>query len=87
MDTGDLALKGTALSRALAILSELQNTLNLAEGGDVAARLDALYAHMAERLIDANVQRSADPIREVVALLRTLRDAWAQIASGAASAA
>jgi flagellar protein FliS len=83
----DLATKAVALSRALAILAELQNTLNLQEGGEVAERLDALYTHMTERLIDANVQRSPEPIREVVGLLRPLRDAWAQIAAGAASAA
>jgi flagellar protein FliS len=83
----DMAAKAVALSRALAILAELQNTLNLQEGGEIAGRLDALYTHMTERLIDANVQRSPEPIREVAALLRTLREAWAQIAAGAVTAA
>jgi flagellar protein FliS len=84
MDAGDMTSKAVAMSRAFAILAELQNTLNVTEGGDVARQLDALYAHMHDRLIDANVQRSSVPIRDVMRLLTPLRDAWAQIATPAA---
>jgi flagellar secretion chaperone FliS len=84
MDANDMSAKAVALSRALAILAELQNTLNVQDGGDVARQLDALYTHATERLLDANVRRSSGPIREVTALLRPLRDAWAQVASPAA---
>jgi flagellar protein FliS len=84
MDAGDMTGKAVAMSRAFAILAELQNTLNVAEGGDVARQLDALYAHMHDRLIDANTQRSSAPIRDVMRLLMPLREAWAQIATPAA---
>lgn len=84
MDRGDMASKAVALSKAFAILAELQNTLNVRDGGDVARQLDALYSHMHDRLLDANVHRSSAPIREVVALLQPLRDAWSQVATPAA---
>jgi flagellar protein FliS len=84
MDAGDMTTKGVAMSRAFAILAELQNTLNLKDGGDVARQLDALYAHMNDRLVDANIQRSSVPIREVMRLLTPLRDAWSQVATPAA---
>ena len=84
MDRGDLANKGIALSKAFAILAELQNTLNVRDGGDVAHQLDALYSHMHARLVDANVRRSSAPIREVIKLLQPLRDAWSQVATPAA---
>ena len=84
MDRGDLASKGVALSKAFAILGELQNTLNVRDGGDVAQQLDALYAHMHARLLEANVQRSSAPIRDVIKLLQPLRDAWSQVATPAA---
>lgn len=83
----DMVQKAEALSRALAIVAELQSTLNLQDGGEVAAQLDGLYTHMTDRLVEANLQRSQEPIDEVTRLLRTLRDGWAQIASGSASAA
>ena len=84
MDNGDMATKAMALSRAFAILAELQNTLNVKDGGDVARQLDALYLHMNDRLVDANIQRSSAPIREVIQLLAPLRDAWSQVATPAA---
>ena len=84
MDNGDMATKAMALSRAFAILAELQNTLNVRDGGDVARQLDALYLHMNDRLVDANIQRSSAPIRDVIRLLAPLRDAWSQVATPAA---
>jgi flagellar protein FliS len=87
MDRRDMPAKAEALSRSFAILAELQNTLNVRDGGELARQLDALYAHMHDRLVDANVQRSSAPIREVIALLKPLRDAWSQVATPAVPAA
>jgi flagellar protein FliS len=84
MDAGDMPTKAVAMSRAFAILAELQNTLNVKDGGEVALQLDALYAHMNDRLVDANIQRSSAPIRDVINLLTPLRDAWSQVATPAA---
>ena len=63
MDQRDMPAKAVALSKAFAILGELQSTLNVADGGELAKQLDALYAHMHDRLVDANIQRSSAPIR------------------------
>jgi flagellar protein FliS len=84
MDERDMATKAVALSRAFAVLNELQSTLNVKDGGELARQLDALYSHMHDRLVDANVQRSSAPIRDVINLLTPLRDAWMQVATPAA---
>ena len=84
MDRRDMPAKAEAMSRAFAIIAELQNTLNVRDGGELARQLDELYAHMHERLVDANIQRSSAPIRDVINLLRPLRDAWSQVATPAA---
>jgi flagellar secretion chaperone FliS len=77
----DLVAKRDGMSRSMAILSELQNTLNLQEGGEVALSLDRLYTYITGRLLDANVKKDPAPIDEAIRLLRPLRDAWAQIAA------
>jgi flagellar secretion chaperone FliS len=59
---GDLVAKRDALTRALAILAELQGTLNLQQGGQTAASLNALYAYMIERLTEANMQLKPAPV-------------------------
>ncbi len=77
----DLVAKREGMSRSVAFISELQNTLNLDEGGQIAQSLDALYAYIAGRLIDANVRRDPAPVDEAIRLLKPLRDAWAQLAT------
>lgn len=83
----DLVAKRDTMSRSLAIISELQNSLNMEAGGDVAQRLDALYTYMSGRLVDANIRNSAEPIHETIRLLTMLRSAWVEIASPAKVAA
>lgn len=81
IDGGDLSGKRDGISKALAVLSELQSTLNMEQGGDVATSLDALYTYVNGRLLEASMQNQRAPLEESATLLRTLRDAWAEIAA------
>lgn len=83
MERGDLVAKRDALSRAMAIVTELHGMLDLEQGGEVAASLDSLYMYMMERLTTANQQRDTAPVAEVMRLMSGLRDAWSQIAQQA----
>jgi flagellar protein FliS len=87
MRRGDLIAKRDALSKSFAILSELQSTLNVDQGGDTAASLDSLYAYMINRLTEANIQKNPAPVQEVITLLSGLRDAWAAVAQAPPPAA
>jgi flagellar protein FliS len=87
MRRGDLVAKRDALSRAFDILSELQSTLNVDQGGETAAALDSLYTYMINQLTEANLRKNPAPIGEVVTLLSGLRDAWAAVAQAPPPAA
>lgn len=76
----DLVAKRDALSKASAIVAELQNSLNMEAGGEIATNLDALYDYVTGRLTEANVRNTTAPIEEAIRLISTLRDGWAQIA-------
>jgi flagellar protein FliS len=78
----DLIRRGRAVSRAMAIVAELQNTLNVREGGAIGEELDRLYSYINSRLVAVNSTGDAGALQEVGKLLLTLRDAWAQIAPG-----
>jgi flagellar protein FliS len=78
---GDLRARGKAISRVLAIMSELQNTLDVEQGGAVAEQLDNLYTYMVSRLIDVTLKHDVAAIDEVHKLLVPIREAWGQIAS------
>jgi flagellar protein FliS len=81
----DVGTRTTAISRALAILAELQGTLNMKEGGAIAEELDRLYAFAISRLVDVTTKRDASAIDEIVRVLTPLRDGWSQIAQQAAA--
>jgi len=77
----DLVAKRQALSKAFAILHELQNTLDMDRGREIAANLDRLYGYVSFRLTEANIALDPGPVDECIRLLSTLRDAWAQVAA------
>jgi flagellar protein FliS len=76
----DIAARGDAISRAIAIVSELQNTLQIEEGGDIARELDRLYTYVNRRLLDVSAKRDMKALDEVQKLLATLREGWSQAA-------
>jgi flagellar protein FliS len=80
----DVRARRDALGRIIAIVGELQNTLDLERGGEIASGLDELYRYMNFRLLDAAAKNDIEAIEDVRRVLETLRDGWATIAGGAA---
>ena len=79
MKNGNGVEKAQLLHRAVAIIDELRNTLNMKAGGAIAANLDALYEYMCQRLMQANAQNKPEWLDEVSRLLGEIRSAWLQI--------
>ncbi len=77
----DMAAKGIAISKTLDIINELDSTLNLDKGGELAANLHNLYFFCNSRLVMANLKKDAKMIDEVIKILAGLRSAYAEIAS------
>ena len=77
LQQGNIGPRGEAIGKALAIIgSGLQASLNMEVGGEVAARLDALYSYLTRRLLEANLEQSDAMLLEVDGLLATLEEAW-----------
>ena len=81
IERNDIPARRIAMSRLLGIIAELQNTLDMERGGQIALDLDSLYSWMTTRLLDAAVAKDARPIDEVRRALEPLRDAWQTIAA------
>jgi flagellar secretion chaperone FliS len=77
----DIPARRDALSRTLAIISELQSTLNLQQGGQVAVELDRLYSYSNARLLDAAMKNDVVAIDDVKHVFEILRDGWNAIAT------
>jgi flagellar protein FliS len=65
------------LIKAQEILLELRSTLNPA-AGDMATRLDALYTYAYGRLVEGNLRRDTDAVREAVDVVEPIQIAWRQ---------
>ncbi len=76
----DIRARREAIARTLAIVSELQSTLDMEQGGDISKSLDSLYVYISGRLIEAASKQNVQPLDEAAKVLTTLRDAWAEIA-------
>ena len=80
MINNQTAAKGQSLSKAILIIdSGLKASLDLKAGGEIGARLGALYEYMCDRLLRANLHNRVEIIDEISKLLGELRDTWAQI--------
>lgn len=77
----DMAGKGLSISKALDIINELDSTLNLDKGGDLAANLHNLYFFCSSRLVMANLKKDAKMIDDVIKILAGIRSAYAEIIS------
>ena len=82
----DVRARTEATRRALDIVSELQNTLNVEDGGDIARELDRLYLYISTKLLDVT-RGDATAADEIHKLLCTLRDGFSQAAAPGAPAA
>lgn len=73
------AQKGILISQALDIIAELDGSLNVEKGGDIAKNLHSLYAYCNSRLLLANLKMEIEPIDEVIHILSSFRSAFAEI--------
>jgi len=79
----NLGTKSQAISRSIDIITNgLLASLDREAGGDLAAKLAALYEYMSMRLLHANLKNDLAALDEVSLLLAEIRSAWEEIAPG-----
>ena len=71
--------KGKFIVKAMAIVDELDGCLNMEAGGDIAKNLRSLYAFIRNHLLQANLDRDADALRDVIKILEELNEGWKAI--------
>lgn len=79
-DGDRLEERGNAISRALAIVAELQQSLNMEAGGEISRNLDSLYVFVSDRLLEANLKGTTDALDDAHGVIQELHQAWVEIA-------
>lgn len=75
----EVAAKGHEIGRAIGIVEGLRSALDMAQGGELAGNLAALYDYMARRLLEANLRNDEGRLDEVAELLGEIREGWSAI--------
>lgn len=77
---GDIKSKCEHVVKAVRILEEgLKGSLNMAEGGDLAANLLGVYDYCVLRLTQANLRNDDAILQEVSQVIAPIADGWKQI--------
>lgn len=78
-ETKRITVKLKQVDKALAIIEELSNSLNIEVGGEMALNLSDLYYYMIRELVVANLHNDGEKMRHIARLLRELRESWVEV--------
>jgi flagellar protein FliS len=79
MAGGQIALKGEAVGKAIAIVEYLRVSLDPGIDAALSEQLGELYRYIETRLLAANLKNDTEALDEAQALLRELSAGWAGI--------
>lgn len=79
--TDDIEGRCNAVTAATEIVGYLYLTLDPELGGEIAANLGAIYAHILSQLPRVNMHNDAETAEHVIAVLEPLRDSWNELAN------
>ena len=80
MRKGNVADKGVHLGKATAIVTELLNTLDKEQGGEIAERLELLYRYVLNSFSQANLKQDPTLMDGALRVLKELKEGWAALA-------
>ena len=80
IDGGDVVSKVKHIDKAIRVLQDgLRTSLDLDNGGELAANLDALYDYAVLQITTANLRNDKAPLAAVANLIRPIAEAWRDI--------
>lgn len=74
--TADRELAHRELVHTQKVISELQVSLDMDRGGEIAANLWAIYDWCLRELVEANLHKDLGRLDSIERIVRDLRDAW-----------
>lgn len=76
LPVNEVVAKGNAIGKASRLIGQLNGSLDMERGGNVAENLRSLYVYMLSRLILANITNDAQIVGEVIKLVREIKSGW-----------
>jgi flagellar protein FliS len=81
LEEKDYMAKNHYIQKACEVISELDITLDMEKGGEIARNLRSLYQFMQRHLVQANLGKDPQKVEHVIKLLDDLLSGWRTVAS------
>ena len=78
-ESGDIPSKCNAINRALDVVAELNYSLNMSAGSEIAANLRKLYQFVSDRLLEGKIQKDTRSLDQAVQILSSLNETWKEV--------
>ena len=79
MGRGEVEERSLAISHALQVIGYLQSVLDFERGGRVALQLSSFYDYSKRRMLEANVENSAEILGRLIKDLTDSAEAWREV--------
>lgn len=79
MEAGNIEARSAKLKHGFLALQQLEGTLRMDEGGELAAQMSRFYVMLRAQMMKAQVQRDPEILQELIQLLFSVREAWTEV--------
>jgi flagellar protein FliS len=87
LEKGDIEARTRGINHALMVIAQLQGSLDMERGGDVARNLSRFYTLVRSGLTEAQLQQSGRILEQQISQLATVHEAWLEVERVTASPA
>ena len=81
MESGHIEGRSAKLKHGFLALQQLEGSLNMDEGGELATNMSRFYSMLRGQMMKAQIEQDGGILRELVQLLFSVREAWAELNS------
>ena len=81
MGAGNIERRCAKLKHGFLALQQLEGTLNMEEGGELATNISRFYSMLRSQMMKAQIQQDPGVLQELVQLLFRVREAWVELNS------
>jgi flagellar protein FliS len=79
MEAGNIDLRTAKLKHGFLALQQLEGSLNMDEGGEMATNMSRYYSMLRAQMMKAQIEQDARVLSELVQLLFSVREAWVEL--------
>jgi flagellar protein FliS len=79
IEANNIEKRVNELNKVLAILAELQGTLDFEKGGAVAEQLEKFYVVMRSQVLEASIKNSRSILEDLIKTMTGIKETWQQV--------